>query len=79
MQVKALVAVFEAVMNIYAQENGCSTWMCKSMGNGQYHQELMLHFGVRLKYVYLFRDPRDVCLSFREAHVGKISFKNVIL
>lgn len=68
-----LLAVFEAVMNVYAKENGCTTWMCKSMGNGHFHQELKEHFGSRLKYVYLYRDPRDVCLSFRESlAVGNI-------
>ena len=31
---------------------------------------LYMHFGSRLRYVYLYRDLRDVCLSFPKAPVG---------
>lgn len=40
------------------------------MTYAKYHDELRAHFGSRLRYVYLHRDPRDVALSFRNAVVG---------
>ena len=66
-----LVSIFEAVMDIYAESNDCQTWICKSMTMSFHHQELLKHFGDRLKYIYLYRDPRDVCLSFRKVCILK--------
>ena len=65
-----LVAAFEAVMDVFTKRNMRKTWMCKSMSYGKFHQQLYEHFGSRLRYVYLHRDPRDVCLSFFKAPVG---------
>ena len=62
---KSLISIFEAVMDLYAESNGCSTWICKSMRTSLYSQELEEHFGDRLKYIYLYRNPKDVCISFR--------------
>jgi uncharacterized membrane protein YfcA len=66
----SLVSIFEEVMNIFAEANECQTWMCKSMMVGKFHDLLLEHFGSRLKYIYLYRDPRDVCQSFKKAPVG---------
>lgn len=67
---RTLIAVFEAVMDTFAQANDSTTWICKSMGVAQYHQDLLDHFGERLHYIYLVRDPREVCLSFKKAPIG---------
>ena len=45
--------------------------MCKSMGISQSHDLLLSFYGKeRLRYIYLYRDPRDVCLSFMKTPVG---------
>ena len=37
----------------------------------QYHEMLLILYGKeRLRYIYLVRDPRDVCLSFMKTPVG---------
>lgn len=65
----SLVAVFGAVMDIYAEMNGKSKWLCKSMTYIRYAQELDTYFGDP-KYIYLYRDGRDVTLSFTKAVIG---------
>ena len=45
-------------------------WCCKSMANVHYAEELERHVA-DLKYIYLFRDGRDVALSFKKAIVGE--------
>ena len=69
-----VVAVFEAIMDVFTVRNECKTWMCKSMSYGKFHEQLSMHFGSRLRYVYLHRDPRDVCLSFSKAPVGEAHY-----
>jgi len=66
-----LLAIFDEIMNCYAKANGKKIWMCKSMGMSQYHDMLLRFYGKeRLRYIYLFRDPRDVTLSFVKTPVG---------
>lgn len=45
-------------------------WCCKSMSNVHYATE-MEAFGLRPKYVFLYRDGRDVACSFKKAIVGE--------
>ena len=41
------------------------------MGMSQFHDLLLSFYGKeRLRYIYLVRDPRDVCLSFMKTPVG---------
>lgn len=68
-QARSLIAVFGAVMDIYAQANGKSKWLCKSMTYIKYADALNDYF-VNPKYIYLYRDGRDVTLSFTKAVVG---------
>lgn len=65
----SLIAVFGAVMDIYAAANGKSKWLCKSMTNVRYAKDLDAYFGAP-KYIYLYRDGRDVALSFTKAVIG---------
>lgn len=67
---RSLVAVFGALMDAYAQANGRSRWACKSMGVVNFLDELERYFEAP-RYVYLYRDPRDVTLSFTKAVVGE--------
>ncbi len=66
---RSLVAVYGVIMDIYAEANNASAWMCKSMQNIQYAEEINHHFDAP-KYIYLYRDPRDVTLSFTKAVIG---------
>ncbi len=66
----SLVAVYGAVMDLYAEANDASAWMCKSMQNIQWADEINLYFD-KPKYIYLYRDPRDVALSFTKAVIGE--------
>jgi hypothetical protein len=65
----SLIAVFGAVMDVYAEVNGKHKWLCKSMTNIRYAKELEAYFG-NPKYIYLYRDGRDVALSFMKAVIG---------
>ncbi|KAL7545138.1 hypothetical protein ACHAWF_008492 [Thalassiosira exigua] len=66
-----LLAIFDTIMNVMAKANGKTIWMCKSMGVSQFHDLLLSFYGKeRLRYIYLVRDPRDVCLSFMKSPVG---------
>ena len=66
---RSLLAVYGAIMDIYAEVNGKSKWLCKSMTNIRYAQELDAYFR-EPKYIYLYRDGRDVVLSFTKAVIG---------
>lgn len=65
----SLVAVFDAVMQIYAQRHQASAWLCKSMQNIRWAKELNAYLK-NPKFIYLYRDPRDVALSFSKAVIG---------
>lgn len=65
----SLIAVFGAVMDLYAEANDKSKWLCKSMTYIKYAKELDAYFGAP-KYIYLYRDGRDVALSFTRAVIG---------
>ena len=66
-----LLSIFDAIMNTLTKANGKKLWMCKSMGMSQFHDYLLSFYGKeRLRYIYLVRDPRDVCNSFMRTPVG---------
>lgn len=66
-------SLFELNKNIYeflARQQGARYWCCKSMGN-MYVSEELETASPDLKYIYLYRDGRDVALSFQKAIVGE--------
>ncbi|MEJ2509196.1 MAG: sulfotransferase [Gammaproteobacteria bacterium] len=65
----SLIAIFGAVMDIYAEKKGARAWICKSMQNIRWADQLDAYFD-RPKFLYLYRDPRDVALSFSKAVIG---------
>jgi len=67
----SLVAVFGAVMDRMAEASGKPDWMCKSLANVHFLPEIERYFGADARYLYLYRDGRDVCLSFLKAVVGE--------
>lgn len=67
---RSLVAVYGAIYDLYATHHGADTWCCKSTDNIAHIDELERHFD-KPKYIFLYRDGRDVALSFRKAVVGE--------
>ena len=67
---KSLIAVYATVMDLYAEAHGATAWVCKSMQNIQWADEINRYFD-NPKYIYLYRDPRDVTLSFTKAVIGE--------
>jgi hypothetical protein len=68
---RSVVAAFGAVYDINAETNHAATWCCKSLANINYLDEIEAYYGDAARYIYLFRDGRDVALSFRKAVVGE--------
>ena len=67
---QSLVAVFFAVYDILAETWGAEHWCCKSLANVQYLPEIN-SYSSDSKFIYLYRDGRDVALSFQKAVVGE--------
>lgn len=67
-----LMAIFAAIYLLAAEQNNCNKeWLCKCLGYINYFDELERFFGDELKYVYIYRDGRDVALSFTKAMAGQ--------
>jgi hypothetical protein len=73
----SLVAVFGAVYDLAAEAWGKRSWCCKSLANIQYLDEIEAYFGSEARYLYLYRDGRDVAVSFRKAVVGEKHFYHI--
>ena len=65
-----LLGIMEAVYDELARAWGADDWCCKSMANIHYLPEIETHFD-EPRYIYLYRDGRDVALSFKNAIVGE--------
>lgn len=73
---RSLMSVYGVVYDLYTEAQGATTWCCKSMANINYIDEIEEYF-VQPKYVYLYRDGRDVALSFQKAVVGEKHIYNI--
>lgn len=60
----------KAIYELKALQKNASWWCCKSMANIHY-AGMIEAAGVHPFYLHLFRDGRDVALSFRKAIVGE--------
>ncbi len=67
---RSLMAVYEAAYDVCAGVKGAKTWCCKSLANINYVSQIEAYFG-EPRYIYLYRDGRDVALSFQKAIVGE--------
>ncbi|MCU7920796.1 MAG: sulfotransferase [Candidatus Thiodiazotropha sp. (ex Dulcina madagascariensis)] len=72
----SLVALLGAVYDICAEVQQAQTWCCKSLANIRYVDEIERYYDAP-KYIFLYRDGRDVALSFRKAVVGEKHFYNI--
>lgn len=75
---KSLAAIYGAVYDIYAETHNAGTWCCKSLVNINYIDVIEEYFD-QPKYIYLYRDGRDVALSFQKAVVGEKHIYNIAL
>jgi hypothetical protein len=66
----SLPQLLKAVYEIKTEKKHAQIWCCKSMANVKYFHELESS-GVHPFYIYLYRDGRDVALSFKKAVVGE--------
>jgi len=60
---------FLQLMDKYASSQNLQGWVCKSTHNFKYTEELRAA-NKDLLFIHLYRDPRDVCLSFGKADIG---------
>lgn len=68
-KIEGLVGIFQAIGEGKARMDGAQAWCCKSMESVAY-TGLIEDAGLRPTYLYLYRDGRDVALSFMKAIVG---------
>jgi hypothetical protein len=73
---RSLVAVFGAVYDVMAEAWGAKNWCCKSLANIYYLPAIEDYF-TEAKYIYLYRDGRDVAVSFSKAVVGEKHFYHI--
>ena len=69
-------AVMAAIYDALAERWGKTSWCCKSLGNVKYANELADRFP-DAKFIYLYRDGRDVALSFTRAIEGEKHYYNI--
>jgi hypothetical protein len=74
---RSVVAASGAVYDVMAQHGKADTWCCKSLANINYLEEIEAYYGDEARYIYLYRDGRDVALSFRKALVGEKSLFHI--
>lgn len=65
----SLIELFIKIYESKALHDGADFWCCKSMESVHYVKELEKS-GIAPYYIYIFRDGRDVALSFMKAIVG---------
>lgn len=70
---KSLVEVMRVVYARVAEAKGARYWCCKSMANVEFLDKIQAELP-EAKYIYLYRDGRDVAVSFAKAVVGEKHF-----
>jgi hypothetical protein len=65
-----LTEIFRIIYEMKAESDNAEIWICKSLVNIRFVDQLETH-GVNPLYIHLFRDGRDVALSFKKAIVGE--------
>lgn len=74
---QSLVAIYFEIHNLLARHNMATDWVCKSLANVHFADEIDRFGGERAKFIHLHRDGRDSALSFRKAIVGEKSFYHI--
>jgi hypothetical protein len=74
---RSLLAVHRAVYDVYAEARNARTWCTRSLANIKYMADIEAFYRKKVSYIYLYRDGRDVALSFRKAVVGEKHFYHI--
>lgn len=74
---RSVVAASGAAYDVMTEHVKANTWCCKSLANINYLDEIEAYYGDEARYIYLYRDGRDVALSFRKALVGEKSLYHI--
>lgn len=75
-QKRTLIEVMRCVYEVPAIARNTHYWCCKSMANVEYLPQLQAELP-QAKYIYLYRDGRDVAVSFAKAVVGEKHFYSI--
>jgi hypothetical protein len=67
---RSLIEIFRVIYDLKAESENASYWVCKSMVNVKYAGDFEAS-GMKMLYIYLYRDGRDVACSFKKAVVGE--------
>lgn len=67
---RTLVEIFRVIYELKASSSNAKYWCCKSMSNIHY-VDTIENEGVKPLYIHLYRDGRDVALSFMKTIVGQ--------
>ena len=73
---RSLMAVYSAVHDLMSEAKGALVWCCKSLANVHFLPQIEAFFP-DARYIYIYRDGRDVAVSFRKAVVGEKSFYHI--
>jgi hypothetical protein len=73
---RSLTAVYGAVHDLMSEAKGALVWCCKSLANVHFLPQIEAYFP-DARYIYIYRDGRDVAVSFRKAVVGEKSFYHI--
>ena len=73
---RSLAAIHGAVYDVCAETKGATAWCCKSLANINHTSQIEPYFFAP-KYLYLYRDGRDVAVSFHKAVVGEKHFYHI--
>ena len=76
-QARSLIAVFNAVYECLAEAWGKANWCCNSLANIQFLDDIERYYQDKAKYIYLYRDGRDVAVSFNKSVVGEKHFYHI--
>ena len=74
---RSLLGIFEAIYDGLVQKPRTRGWCCKSMGNVRFLPAIEAHFGSKAKYIYLYRDGRDVAVTQRKVVEGEKHFYHI--
>ncbi len=73
---RSLMAIYGAVHDLMTEAKDALVWCCKSLANVRYLPQIETFFP-DARYLYIYRDGRDVAVSFRKAVVGEKSFYHI--
>ncbi len=65
----SIFQIFSSMYEIYAEQSNSKVWMCKSLANMNYFDQIERE-KLSPIYIYIYRDGRDVDISFKKTIIG---------